>query len=118
MTVSYPDHPTTPRVNVNVSAGVTTTQNFTLRLQKPCLSVQPVSLTAAVQFGLSTTLPLTLNNGGATSLAFTLAEAPSGAAGKDVLVVRHDTTMAARHGGRLTALGYTFDGTPTRSSRR
>ena len=110
VTVSYADHPTTTVANLAVTGGGTTTQNFTLRLQKPCLSAQPVPLLAGVNFGLSTMVPLTLSNSGATALTFSLAEGSLDHPGKDVLVVRHDTTAAAAMEDALTALNFTFDG--------
>ena len=79
VTVTAPDHLVTTVGGVAVSGGLTTTQNFTLRLQKPCIKVDPKSLQATLQFGAALTQTLYVTSTGATPLNFNLYEAPPSA---------------------------------------
>ncbi|HOT91991.1 MAG TPA: PKD domain-containing protein, partial [Anaerolineae bacterium] len=56
----------------------TTVVDFGLRWQKPCLSVAPLSLEAALELGTNATLPLTLTNSGAGMATFELREQDRG----------------------------------------
>jgi hypothetical protein len=76
VTVSYTDHQTTT-VSVGITAGVTTTQNFTLRLQKPCINVDPKNLQATLQLGNTTSRTLHLTSTGALPLDYHVFEVPS-----------------------------------------
>ncbi|NTU62156.1 MAG: carboxypeptidase regulatory-like domain-containing protein [Chloroflexi bacterium] len=112
-TVSYPDHLTTA-YSVNVSVGVTTTRNFTLRLQKPCINVNPKALQATLQLGTALTRTLYVTSTGATPLNFNLYEAPPSALTNAPLDAFGYTWITATYnwidatGG--TALGLTDDG--------
>lgn len=76
-TVSYADHPTTS-YSVNVSGGVTTTQNATLRLQKPCVTSSPASLTASAQLGnAAPNQTVYVTSSGALPLDFNVFEVPA-----------------------------------------
>ncbi len=76
-TVSYPDHPTTA-YSVNVTGGVTTTQNYTLRLQKPCVTGTPNSLSAAAQLGSAApNQTVYVTSSGALPLDFDVYELPA-----------------------------------------
>ena len=77
VTVSYPEHPTTT-ASVTIIAGVTTTQDFTLRWQQPCISVTPAGISATLNMGLSTTLPMSISNSGAVTATFALLETDRG----------------------------------------
>ena len=77
ITVTAPDHLVTPAGGVAVVGGGTTTHNFTLRLQKPCLKVDPSSLQATLRFGSSASQPLFITSTGALPLDFNLFEVPA-----------------------------------------
>jgi len=116
VTVAYPEHPTTTVTGVSLSAGLTTTQNFSLRWQQPCVSVAPDAISATLDMGLSVTVPLSISNAGAIALDFELREKDEGFAptlaaplvGEDVLVVSEDDDAAGAMETALTSLGYTF----------
>ena len=77
VTASYLDHPTTA-YSVNVTGGVTATQNFTLRLQKPCISTSPNSLQATAQLGnAAPNQTVFVTSSGALPLDFNVFELPS-----------------------------------------
>jgi uncharacterized repeat protein (TIGR02543 family) len=77
VTASYLDHPTTA-YSVNVTGGVTATQNFTLRLQKPCISNSPNSLQATAQLGnAAPNQTVFVTSSGALPLDFNVFEVPS-----------------------------------------
>lgn len=76
VTVSYAEHPTTA-VSVGITGGVTTTQNFTLRLQRSCINVDPKNLQATLQLGSATSRTLYLTSTGALPLDYNLFEVPS-----------------------------------------
>jgi hypothetical protein len=78
--VTAPDHLVTS-AGVPVVAGGTTTRDFTLRLQKPCLKVDPSSLQATVRFGDSASRPLFVTSTGALPLDFNLLEVSPAAPG-------------------------------------
>jgi hypothetical protein len=61
---------------VTVAGGGTTTRDFTLRLQKPCLKIDPPGLQAAVRFGSSASRQLFVTSTGALPLTFNLFEVP------------------------------------------
>jgi len=63
---------------VVVTAGQTTTQNFDLRWLEPCVTSAPPSIEVTVVAGYSTTLQLSLENGGAEGTDFMLAEQEKG----------------------------------------
>lgn len=73
LTVTAAQHPTTTRT-LTVTAGVTNTQNFTLRLQQPCLGVAPAGLSATVQLSATASQTFTVNNTGATAANFQVFE--------------------------------------------
>jgi hypothetical protein len=63
---------------VAVIANTTTTVDFDLRWLQPCVSVTPDAMEVTLAQGYSTTLGLTIENGGAASSAFKLMEKPGG----------------------------------------
>jgi hypothetical protein len=75
--VTAPDHLVTSAGGVVVAGGGITTHNFTLRLQKPCLKVDPPGLRATVRFGSSASRPLFVTSTGALPLDFNLLEDPA-----------------------------------------
>lgn len=78
LTVTYPEHPTTI-VTVTVPGdGSTAAQDFVLRWQQPCVSVEPVSLSDVLDMGASSTWPVTITNDGAVALDFVMAEIDRG----------------------------------------
>ena len=80
-TVSYADHPTTS-YGVNVTGGVTTTQNYTLRLQKACVTNSPNSLSATAELGNSApNQTIVVTSGGALPLDFSVYRAAGQYAG-------------------------------------
>ena len=62
------------RSGVEINAGETTTENFTLRLDAPCITAEPSSLEATLDLGDSTTMQVTLTNTGAGASEFELKE--------------------------------------------
>ncbi len=77
VTVSYADHPTTT-VSVGVTGGMTTTQNFTLRLQKACITASPNDLQATAQLGSAApNQTVYVTSSGALPLDFNVVEVPS-----------------------------------------
>lgn len=92
VTVSYVDHPTTS-ASVGITGGVTTTQNFTLRLQKACIASSPASLQATAQLGnAAPNQTVYVTNSGALPLTFDVFEVPA----------------ALAVGGGPDAFGYTW----------
>jgi hypothetical protein len=77
VTASYAEH-LTAAMAVTVTAQTTTTQDFALRWLRPCLSVDPDSLTVTLGMGMITTLPLTLTDNGAAALEFEIGDRESG----------------------------------------
>ena len=59
---------------VTLAAGQTLTTDLELRLDAPCFSAAPTSLSASLNPGQTQTLPLTLNNTGAAEGQFTIVE--------------------------------------------
>jgi hypothetical protein len=76
-TVTYADHPITS-YSVNVTGGVTTTQNYTLRLQKACIADSPNSLSATAELGSSApNQTIAVTSSGALPLDFDVYELPA-----------------------------------------
>ena len=71
ITVSYAQHPTTT-AGIALSGGSVVTQNFTLRLQQPCASVEPAAITATAAWRASVTRTFTLTSSGALPLDYQL----------------------------------------------
>ena len=78
VTVAHPDHITQVFPNVAVTAGGTTVQDAALRWAQPCLTVEPDLFDVTVTLGMSTTVPFSLTNLGATGASFGLVEANGG----------------------------------------
>ncbi|CAG0936882.1 hypothetical protein TFLX_05778 [Thermoflexales bacterium] len=74
ITVSAAGHVSKVASGVIVAAQSTTTQNFDLRLNQPCVSATPQELTAAALPGEVYTTTLTINNSGALETSFELKE--------------------------------------------
>jgi hypothetical protein len=101
---------------VNVTGGVTTTQDFVLTWLEPCVSVDPAALSVSLELGLITNTSMTIANDGGVALDFELQEKTGEylpLAGEDVLVVRSDTTAADAMQAALTANGFTYLGVTT-----
>jgi N-acetylneuraminic acid mutarotase len=77
-TISAPNYLSQTLTDINVTAQMTTTQDVDLRLEVPCLGVNPADLKITVSLGMSRTLPLTLANSGAGVTNFELLELPGG----------------------------------------
>jgi hypothetical protein len=76
VTVTAADHSITATA-IAVTAGSTAINNFTLRLQQPCLSLTPTALTATVNPGGIITSQLFITNSGAVPLDFAIYEVVS-----------------------------------------
>ncbi|MCP4539523.1 MAG: PKD domain-containing protein [Chloroflexi bacterium] len=115
VTVSYPEH-ITAVVTTTITAQTTTTRDLYLRWLAPCVDVTPPDLSAVLDMGMSTTLPLTVTNWGAEAFDLEIKEDDGGmaplapTAGEDVLVVEFDTSAATAMETALTNLGYTYLG--------
>jgi N-acetylneuraminic acid mutarotase len=75
ITVSADKFVTEVRPGVVINAGQTTTENFILRLDAPCISAAPPSLEVTLDLGDNTTVQTTLTNTGAGAANFELKEA-------------------------------------------
>ncbi len=64
--------------NVPITAGTTTTADFDLRWLQPCVSSTPDAMEVTLMPGYSTTLSLSINNGGPVASSFKLMEKPGG----------------------------------------
>jgi hypothetical protein len=73
VTLTAHDHLTTTTV-ASITGGLTTTQNYTLRLQQPCVAIAPATLSANLKSGQSTTRQLVVTNTGAVPLNATIYE--------------------------------------------
>jgi hypothetical protein len=76
LTISAPNQSVTSTV-VAVTSGVTSTHDFTLRLQQPCLSLNPATISVTVSPGGVITPNLIVTNSGAVPLSFTIYEVSS-----------------------------------------
>jgi subtilisin family serine protease/PKD repeat protein len=74
ITVTADDHQMGQATGVMLAGQTTTTVNFDVRWLRPCAAVTPPDLSAAHTWGLSTTLPMTITNSGATALTYQLFE--------------------------------------------
>ena len=88
VTVSEADH-LSDTIVVNVTAGMTTTQDFALRWLRPCISVTPLSMEAVVLRGTSETRTITLTNDGAAASLFKFYEMTR-------TVIQRETAIGAR----------------------
>ncbi|MBN2002566.1 MAG: carboxypeptidase regulatory-like domain-containing protein [Anaerolineae bacterium] len=75
--VSAADH-TGDSAAVAVTAGGTITQNFALTWLGPCVSIEPSVMEVTVALGVSTTVPLTIENAGAGVATYQMQEFPGG----------------------------------------
>jgi hypothetical protein len=120
VTASYDGHLDNTAV-LTINAGLTTTTPIDLRWAKPCVSTTPNSLSANLEMGVSTTLPLTFANIGAGSASWFVREQDRGfeplasTAGPDIAVVNGDnnSTANANHIQAITRtlenLGYALN---------
>ena len=74
VTVTAADHTTGVATDVEIVAGMTTVQDFSLRWLMPCASTTPTSLEATVALGYTDTKTLSVNNNGAGDLIWELRE--------------------------------------------
>jgi len=74
VSVSYPDHESGQATGVVIVGQDTTTQNFDLRWLVPCVSADPLELSATLDMGDSATLQLDLANTGAAGTPFEFME--------------------------------------------
>lgn len=78
ITVTAPEHEEGFADGVVIVGTQTTTQDFALRWLKPCIAVDPASLSETVPFGQTATQSLMLGNSGAYTLTFELREQDGG----------------------------------------
>jgi N-acetylneuraminic acid mutarotase len=74
ITVSAPGYLGDTVTGVVMTAGGTTTQDFTLRLDAPCATLDPLSFDVTLGGAQQETLPLTIMNAGGGQLDFTIGE--------------------------------------------
>lgn len=74
ITVSANKYVQQVRSNVVMTAGQTTTEDFTLRLDAPCITADPSTMEATLDLGDNTTQQVTLTNTGAGAASFVLLE--------------------------------------------
>ncbi len=82
VTVEAENHLVTTEM-VAATAGSVTTQNFTLRLQSACLSVDPDSLSATLELGQQVTQTVVVSNTGATPASYQVIEASGNSSSPD-----------------------------------
>ncbi len=90
ITVSAGGFVTQDRSNVQVIAGETHTEDFTLRPDLPCLNIAPTLLEDTVDLGTSHPLQFTIGNTGASAATYQILEG-------------HDNTVTFALGGRTGA---------------
>jgi len=78
ITVAYPDYQKGEAIAV-ITGGNTVTQDFDLRMLKPCVQVNPSALSAELELGTTASTVMTLTNIGAVDTDWTLAEENLGA---------------------------------------
>jgi len=111
LTVEADGYVTGVVTGVQVISGTTTVQDFVLRSEVPCMSIEPAEAHVTVTLGMTATTPITVVNTGAAALSWKVKEADGGfqiMSGEDVLVVAYDTTAATSMETALTHLGYTY----------
>jgi len=114
LTVEAAGYVTGVVTGVQVISGTTAVQDFTLRPDAPCMSVEPAGAHVTVALGVTATTPITVVNTGAAALSWKVKEADGGfqllalSPAADVLVVSYDNTAAAAMETALTNLGYTY----------
>ena len=101
ITVSAPDHVTKVYTNVIVSESETTTQDLSLRWNKPCVSVDPTAYDVSLTLGMTKTLPFTITNGGPITTFYRLSEKN----GNMVLMSPHTTQINASAPGNIVTIG-------------
>ncbi|HDD24878.1 MAG TPA: hypothetical protein ENF52_05535, partial [Chloroflexi bacterium] len=74
ITVDAGAHFETKQAVVNLTGGAITTQDFNLRYLAPCPSVEPPAIHETVDWGMSTTVPVTIYNTGAVTYAWSFVE--------------------------------------------
>jgi subtilisin family serine protease len=72
VTVTTPEYEIGQVAGVEVEGQATTNQDFDLRWLQPCAQVAPPAISAALDMGVSTTLPVSITNDGAVELSFGL----------------------------------------------
>jgi uncharacterized repeat protein (TIGR01451 family)/fimbrial isopeptide formation D2 family protein len=97
VTVTHPEHETGIATGVLITAHVTTTVNLDLRWLVPCVDVEAPTLEAMFEWGMSTTLPVTVTNYGGGALDFMARE-------KEVGMI----PLAPQAGSGPDAFGYVF----------
>jgi len=107
VTVSADEH-TGDSVVVLITAQATTIQDFDLRWLQPCASVEPAAISAALELGENTTLPLTIINTGAADLNFELQERPENVSHSET---GHEISLSPSEDGGKTTLSGSAVGT-------
>jgi hypothetical protein len=100
--VTAAEHTDGNALNVPLTAGQITTQDFSLRWLEPCVSVDPTEFSVTVVQGYSTTLPLDVVNDGAISSTFGITEAPA-----KVTVLQPSSSAAVDARTAPAQVGYT-----------
>jgi hypothetical protein len=80
ITLTARDQLTTTAI-ISITGGLTTTHDFTLRLQQPCLTIAPATLSAHLNVGQSTTRQFVITNTGAVPLNAAILEVVGGSSG-------------------------------------
>ena len=74
ITVDAMDHVSDVVTGVTVVSGTTTVQDVVLRPEAPCATLAPMAIDEVLTLGMSTTVPITIGNTGAYTLAWTLSD--------------------------------------------
>jgi hypothetical protein len=99
-------------VQADITAGLTTTEDFELALIAPEIAVDPLAIDVSLDFGDTTVEPLTIYNDGLVDLTWEIKEADeaySPSAGEDILIVNDgDTSSTSAFSQAAGNLGYTY----------
>ena len=77
LTASATDHLSTQAM-INVNSGMTVTQDFTLRLNKPCMTISPASISQTLVYPSSSSSEVLITSSGAQALNTQMALVPRG----------------------------------------
>lgn len=111
ISVTAAEHADGVATGVLLTAGETTTANFNLRWLMACTASEPAAMEVTVVAGYSTTLSMSLTNGGAVDTAFLFIEKDNGYAPPPVLRGEPYNTPAASQ-SKLTSQGLNLPAAP------